>query len=137
MNRLRVRSCAILLLAVLPAIGALAQTPLSDDLRVYLDADRLLELIQEEREDVILVDTRTEPEYLSGHIPGAIQIDYRDISNNLPTEDRNVLVIVYCERGIRSNRAAGTLRRLGFVRVLDWGGIRDWPYERVVGPSQF
>ncbi len=130
MNRRAFGIAAILLLSLVGI--ASAQAPLSDDIRLYLDPDQLLELLRQERDDVFLVDTRTPEEYQSGHIPGAIQIDYREIADRLPTEERDALIIVYCLRGIRSNRAAGTLRRLGFTRVLDWGGIRDWPYEVVV-----
>lgn len=108
-----------------------------DDLRVYLDADELYALIQQQPDNFYLVDTRTRDEYVAGHIPGAIQIDYREIADNLPTQDREALIVVYCLRGVRSNRAARTLRRLGFRNVLDWGSIQDWPLEVATGPDPF
>lgn len=128
-------SCAIAAAPV--AAQAPESTPdgIAEDLRVYLDPDRLLALMDNPPDGVFLVDTRTWPEYVSGHIPGAVWRDYREIGERPPTADRDALIIVYCERGIRSNRAARTLNRLGYTRVLDWGGIRDWPYEVVTGPE--
>jgi phage shock protein E len=108
---------------------------IAEDLTVYRDPDRLLALIENPPEGFYLVDTRTYDEYVSGHMPGAIHRDYREIGGDLPTEDRDAVIFVYCLSGVRSNRAERTLRRLGFNRVLNWGGILDWPHEVVTGPS--
>lgn len=117
------------------SLGAQAVGAGEDELRVFEDPPRLLELIENPPDDFYLVDTRTREEYLSGHIPGAIHRDYREIGQDLPTTDRDAFIVVYCRTGVRSNRAARTLRRAGFERVLDWGGIIDWPYEVVAGPD--
>ena len=106
-----------------------------EELSVYKDPDRLLELTNDPPEDFYLVDVRTTAEYEAGHIPGALHHDYREIAEDLPTEDRDAFVVVYCRTGNRSNSAARTLERLGFTRVLDWGGIVDWPYDVVTGPD--
>lgn len=126
-----------LIMLLLPATAALAQSDAqtTDDLEAYLDPDRLLELIHDPPEDFYLVDVRTEREYRSGHIPGAILIPYREIGVNPPTEDRDALIIVYCRTGGRSASADDALRDAGFTRVLDWGGIIDWPHETVSGSS--
>jgi len=132
------RSAAALVLAgviVALSLGAQSIGARGDDLSVYEDPARLLELIENTPADFYLVDTRTREEYLSGHIPGAIHRDYREIGEDLPTDDRDALIVVYCLSGVRSNRAARTLRGEGFERVLDWGGIVDWPYAVVTGPD--
>ena len=103
----------------------------SDD--VYLDPDRLLELIQDPSSDFILVDVRTWDEYVSGHMPGAVHRDYREIGVNPPTDARDAFVVLYCRSGSRSNQALRTLERLGYTNVLDWGGILNWPHGVVVG----
>ena len=104
-----------------------------ENILIYSDPELLYELLEDPPDDFFLVDTRTTEEYESGHIPGAIHRDYREIGNALPTENREAFVVVYCLSGVRSNRAARTLLRLGFTRVLDWGGIVDWPYEVTKG----
>mgnify|MGYP000107868409 CR=1 FL=1 len=105
------------------------------------DVDKLTDHIEDQislaidSADVIvfLVDTRTAQEYASGHIPGAINIDYREIGISPPTDDTDALVIVYCRSGNRSGTAARTLAGLGYTRVLDWGGVIRWPYSLVTG----
>lgn len=116
-------------------LGAQTGGASNGDLDVYKDPARLLALIDDPPEDFFLVDVRTTEEYQAGHIPGALHHDYRRIADDLPTEDRDAFIVVYCRSGSRSNTAARTLARLGFTRVLDWGGIIDWPYEVVTGPD--
>lgn len=138
-----VRLPMIVLLAVV-ALGAFAQggaetTTASegsvDDFRYLLEPDALRAFISEPSTDYILVDVRTPEEYIAGHIPTAIQIDYRDIGQMPPTPDKDAFIVVYCRSGNRSNSAANTLNDLGYTRVLDWGGIIDWPYDVVAGPD--
>lgn len=121
----------------LPAAAAAAQGEATseEDLEVFLDPDRLLELIEDPPEDFYLVDVRTEREYRAGHIPGAILVPYAEIAENPPTDDRDALIVVYCRTGGRSARADASLRAAGYTRVLDWGGIVDWPHRTVSGSS--
>ena len=123
------------LVLVVPAtaLGPDSDQAFEEDLQVYTDPALLYELIKDPPLDFYLVDTRTSEEYESGHIPGAIHRKYREIGGALPTENGDALVVVYCLSGVRSNRAARTLQRVGFTRVLDWGGIVDWPFEVVQG----
>jgi phage shock protein E len=113
-------------------LGCAAQT-VSQDLTVYLEPESLLDLMQDLPESVFLVDVRTPAEYEAGHIPGAINVDHTAIAGNLPTDDREATIIVYCRSGNRSSQAAHVLQELGFTRVLDCGGITNWPYDLVVG----
>ena len=125
------------IVAVSVALAAGSSASATEELETYEDADRLLELIESDPEDFYLVDTRTREEYVSGHMPGAIHIDYREIGDNPPTQDRDALVIVYCRSGARAGQAEQTLREMGFTRVLNWGGIIDWPHAVVLGPEPY
>ena len=79
----------------------------------------------------IILDTREQDEYDSGHIPGAILIPYTEIENKaeqmLP--DKDTLILVYCRSGRRSKIASESLAKLGYTNVMEFGGIIDWPYE--------
>ncbi|HYH02843.1 MAG TPA: rhodanese-like domain-containing protein, partial [Bacillota bacterium] len=79
----------------------------------------------------ILVDVRTPAEYKKGHIPNCllIPLDRLTAEAVLQLTDKNALIIVYCQSGIRSQKAAQTLAQLGYTHVYDLGGIRDWPYK--------
>lgn len=116
-----------------PAAQAAGAFESEEDFQALLEAEVLREAIAERPESFFLVDVRTAEEYVAGHIPTAIQIDYREIGENPPTLDKDANIVVYCRSGNRSNSAAQTLRSLGYTAVLDWGGIIDWPYEVVTG----
>lgn len=87
--------------------------------------------IMDSGEEYIILDTREQDEFDSGHIPGAILIPYTEIENKaielLPDKDK--LILVYCRSGRRSKIAAEALSKLGYTNVKEFGGIIDWPYE--------
>ncbi|MDJ0704586.1 MAG: rhodanese-like domain-containing protein [Leptolyngbyaceae cyanobacterium MO_188.B28] len=72
----------------------------------------------------IILDVRTAEEYLEGHIPGAISIDYRELPERL--DEVRALggreIVVYCERGVRANVAERTLQTAGFESIIHLEG---------------
>ena len=81
-------------------------------------------------EDVSLLDVRTQEEYDSGHIPGAVCFPNEDILPELPLPfEKGAEILVYCRSGRRSAEAAEKLTDMGYTNVADFGGIQDWPYE--------
>ena len=87
--------------------------------------------LMESEKDYIILDTREEYEYDSGHIPGAILIPYTEIEARAESEifDKDKLILVYCRSGRRSKIASEALVRLGYTNIKEFGGIIDWPYE--------
>ena len=84
-----------------------------------------------------LVDTRSAELYRQGHMPGAVNIEWREIlakREQLP-EDRPV--ILYCDTGLLSAKAHFALRLLGHenVKVLS-GGYDKWLLEQNTGIGQ-
>ncbi|HOT61755.1 MAG TPA: rhodanese-like domain-containing protein [Treponemataceae bacterium] len=80
----------------------------------------------------IALDVRTADEYADGHLPAAVLLPYDEITaasaaRTLPSLDTPA--VVYCRSGRRSAIAVASLRRLGYTRVYDLGGINRWPYE--------
>lgn len=75
--------------------------------------------------DVVL-DVRSRLEFWLGHLDGAVNISVDALEDKLPahpeiTPDKRILV--YCASGARSAMAAQTLKRLGYRRVTDGGGL--------------
>ena len=69
----------------------------------------------------ILVDVRESSEYLSGHIPGAVNLPLsriREIDADLDTP-----IFVHCLRGPRAAKAADVLRLMDYENVKRIGGI--------------
>ena len=101
--------------------------------------EQVVELISVEEMDsllqldkVQLIDVRTPEEFATGHIPGAINIDYRDpnFKQMLTEVDKSKPVAVYCKKGGRSNACSKIMRTEGFVKVFDLnGGISQWVFK--------
>jgi phage shock protein E len=94
-----------------------------------LSSEKLAEIIASGDPNTYLVDVRTEAEYNAGAIPSAINIPFDVIADDLPTEVRSDLIIVYCRSGNRSGIATDTLEDLGFTNVLDFGAVGNWKGE--------
>lgn len=73
-----------------------------------------------------LVDVRTDEEYRSGYIPGAINIAVNELSSKLNKIPKDKPVIVYCRSGSRSAHAAQALIAAGYTDVYDLGGVIEW-----------
>lgn len=74
-----------------------------------------------------LIDVRTPQEYAEGHLKGALNLDHASIAQRIAQagvgkEDE---VILYCRSGRRSALAHEDLRRLGYTRVKDYGGLDE------------
>ena len=89
--------------------------------------------IMDTEEDYIIIDARTDEEFATGHIEGAILIPEYEIAVRAEKElpDKDALILVYCRSGRRSKIASEELVKLGYVNVKEFGGIIDWPYEVV------
>ena len=88
--------------------------------------------LMETKSDYIILDVRTQDEYKSGHIKGAICIPNEEISgavSELP--DKKQLILVYCRSGRRSKEAAQKLADSGYTNIVEFGGINDWQGETV------
>lgn len=74
-----------------------------------------------------VVDARTEREFASGHLAGAIHADVldSDFRERVVDLDRATPVYVYCASGHRSGRAASILEDMGFTTVVNAGGFND------------
>ena len=96
-----------------------------------ISAKDVHELIQS-GEDVVLLDVRTEKEYQSGHIEGAMNLSVYDIGSERPASlsDLDQLIVVYCQSGA-SRIAVRKLKDLGYANVRNMGGLQFWRYGLV------
>lgn len=81
------------------------------------------------KSDVQLVDVRTPQEWSTGHIEGAMHIDWfsDDFKAEAAKLDKEKPVRLYCAAGGRSEEARELLRGMGFTDVRDLdGGMGAW-----------
>lgn len=77
-----------------------------------------LEIIKDNPE-TILLDVRSIQEFQEGHLPGAISIPVYDLARDIGRKitKRDNLIIVYCQTGGRSKKAAKILADLCYTNV--------------------
>lgn len=85
--------------------------------------------------DTLVVDVRDGPEVqATGKVAGAVHVsrgmlEFR-ADPGLPSHDKNFskdkAVIVYCASGGRAALAGKMLKDLGYARVYNLGGFKDW-----------
>ena len=123
-NKIRVAAAAVaaLLAALLAACGATSKPSYRQ-----ITADEAAQMMQEET-GFVLLDVRTQEEFASGHIPGAICIPNETIgSEEIPElPDKDQLILVYCRSGNRSKQASQKLAEQGYTNVVEFGGINGW-----------
>ncbi|MCD4806156.1 MAG: rhodanese-like domain-containing protein [Methanococcoides sp.] len=77
--------------------------------------------------DVFLLDVRTESEFNSGHLEGAVNIEVSQLGSRLDEVPADEVILVYCRTGVRSVRASKTLVNAGYTDVYNMqGGITAW-----------
>jgi rhodanese-related sulfurtransferase len=74
-----------------------------------------------------MIDVREPGEYAHGHVPGAVNLPQADLASRLNEVPRDRPVMLLCERGTRSFRAAQFLNQMGVDRVVSVkGGTAAW-----------
>jgi rhodanese-related sulfurtransferase len=74
----------------------------------------------------LLIDVRTQEEYASSIIAGAINIPLQEVQQRLNELPKDEPVILYCRSGNRSNQAFQLLKDAGYTQIYDLGGIVQW-----------
>ena len=75
----------------------------------------------------IIIDIRGKREYKEGHLSGSINIPLFELKRNISKYvlNKEELILVYCQSGIRSKKAACTLEGLGYINVYNLKGGLD------------
>ena len=69
----------------------------------------------------IIIDVRTEAEWTTGHLEGAVLIPYEKIGEGiiLITADKKSKIYLYCWSGRRSAIAVDTLEKAGYENLIN------------------
>jgi len=138
-KRYHVMIFIIAVMLVLTACSSGGQTMDGEDMvRSYkqISQEEAKQLMEQDGTQIIL-DVRTQEEYDSGHIPGAICIPNESIGTEQPEElpDLRQVILIYCRSGNRSKQAAQKLFDMGYTNVYEFGGIIDWTGEVVTNAA--
>lgn len=105
----------------------------------YLEFDRLTSGIKaisvpdatrmQNDSDALFVDVREDKEFQTGHIVGAKRLPLSTINTRIGelSKFKDKPIIVYCETGMRSGKAAKALKKAGHTEVHNLaGGLASW-----------
>ena len=136
-----------LLLATTVAVGvhaapALAQEAAIDAMQEYMmfseyEAGIILpqQIDQTVFETALFIDTRDAGQFEEGTIPGAVNIEWREVLNRIDEIPEDRMTILFCNTGSLSAQAAFALRVAGRSNVVVvQTGYTSWKQDAVYKP---
>lgn len=121
-------------LLLAPAAHADNQAIATDEMAAYLEfvdygggVIFAEQIPKDEWPKMLVIDARDAGQFDKGHIPGAINMDWRQVLAKRSDIPRNKPVLIYCNTGSLSAQAGFALRVAGWdnVRILQ-GGMEEW-----------
>ncbi|MEA5599178.1 rhodanese-like domain-containing protein [Rivularia sp. UHCC 0363] len=80
-----------------------------------------------QNKEALLIDVREPSEFRSGHIPGAINIPVRSLTQNLDKIPKDRPVVLYCSSGYRTAMGVMALQMLGYRNIQGFPpSIQGW-----------
>lgn len=122
------------LLLAIPSVMASDKAKIIDELSGYLEfvdyggGTIFPEQIPKgEYAKMMVIDARDAAQYAKEHIPGAVNIEWRQVLAKSGDIPKNKPVLIYCNTGTLSAQAGFALRVSGWenVRILQ-GGFSEW-----------
>jgi rhodanese-related sulfurtransferase len=92
-----------------------------------LDPQAMVQLMN--RDKAVVIDVCEPDEFARGHVIGAKNLPLGQLEDKLSqvVKNKSTHVVMVCQVGARSARAAATARKLGFENVQSLsGGLRAW-----------
>jgi rhodanese-related sulfurtransferase len=121
-------------LMLAPAVNADNKAAVIDEMEGYLEfvdygggVIFAEQIPKDEWPKMVLIDARDPAQFAKGHIPGAINMDWRQVLAKRNTIPKNKPVLIYCNTGSLSAQAGFALRVAGWdnVKILQ-GGMTEW-----------
>ena len=72
-----------------------------------------------------VIDVRTESEWNTGHLEGALHLEWQDILNISSDIKKDEEIFLYCRSGNRSGKATKILLDAGYVNTKNAGSMHD------------
>jgi rhodanese-related sulfurtransferase len=89
--------------------------------------EALIERLDDGAKAPYVLDVRTADEYVSGHVPGAVNIPHDQLASRLAEVPKDRDVVIYCRSGRRAMLAGEVLADNGYARLEHLqGDITAW-----------
>ena len=87
------------------------------------------------RHGALVIDVRGPDEFNSGHLPSALNLPLDEFDTALPARlpDKNQVLLLHCQSGMRSAMAMSKAKALGYPNAFNLGSYSR--AQQIVGPS--
>ena len=89
--------------------------------------------LHDESEESVIIDVRTDDEFSTGYIEGAVNIDFymgNQYISEIDKLDKSNSYFIYCKSGARSGQTCELMKQKDFKKVYNLeGGILGWTGE--------
>ena len=96
----------------------------------YIVPAELKKIVDNPVDSIWIIDVRSEKAYLNGHIPTAKSFPADHIMSRLNEIPKDKYLIIYCTVGAMAKIVSKKLKKAGYKRYIDWGGISRWEWEK-------
>ena len=137
-----IRLSAAVLAAALLASPAVAQSPVVDAMKEYMEFSTYeagiivpQQLSKDIFDSVLFIDTRDAGQFAKGSIPGARNIEWREVLSRINEIPKDKKVILFCNTGSLSAQAVFALRVAGRDNILLLQtGLDGWKKDAAYKP---
>ncbi len=102
-------------------------------LRKYIEPLELKKIVENLVDSIWIIDVRSEKAWLNGHIPTAKSFPSGTIMSRLNEIPKDQYLIIYCTVGGMAKIVSKKLKKAGFKRYINWGGISRWEWDKETG----
>jgi rhodanese-related sulfurtransferase len=99
-------------------------------LKKYIEPSALKQLTENPADSIWIMDVRSEKAYASGHIPTAKSFPAGTVTSRLSEIPKSQYLIIYCTVGANAQIVSKKLKKAGYKRYMNWGGISRWQWEK-------
>ena len=101
-------------------------------LKKYIEPSELKKLVDHPTDSIWIIDVRSEKAYLNGHIPTAKSFPAGTIAQRIKEIPKNQYLIIYCTVGGNAQIVSKKLKKAGYKRYINWGGISRWKGKKAI-----
>lgn len=105
-------------------------------LKKYIEPSELKKLTENPIDSIWIIDVRSENAYSKWHIPTAKSFPSGTVVNRLNEIPKSQYLIIYCTVGANAQIVSKKLKKAGYKRYMNWGGISRWEWEKETGFDQ-
>ena len=99
-------------------------------LKKYIEPTELKKLVENPVDSIWIIDVRSEKAYSNGHIPTAKSFPAGTVTSRLNEIPKKQYLILYCTVGANAQIVSKKLKKAGYKRYINWGGISRWEWKQ-------